>query len=416
MQAQKIDVLVIGAGIIGMTAALELQKAGRQVTVIDRAEPGMGCSYGNAGWITPCFAMPLPQPGMFFKSIGWLLDPDSPLYIKPTPSWQLVRWMTNFLMSMNHKKLEQSVSVLAEISKYSLDWFAALDKRSPDFGFDRKGLLMVSAKDSGVDAAKIEMDLMAARGIPGRMLNGEEILALEPALKPGLKGGVYFNTEAHAEPLDTVKAVVKEFEAAGGKVLSRHEVFDFEFSGDRVSKVVTTKGTFDAELIVFALGTWSRTLAKRLRVTIPILGGKGYHLITDSFDVKPKHPIMILERKIAVTPRANSVRLAGTLELVGNDDSISPRRLQGILRGSQEYMHMKPEPVITDIWRGLRPCTPDGVPMIGPSKKYSNLHYSLGHQMLGLQSAPGSAKLLGDIVLKRAPIADPYPFRPERYE
>ncbi|HVK60024.1 MAG TPA: FAD-dependent oxidoreductase [Bdellovibrionales bacterium] len=416
MQAQKVDVLVIGAGIIGMTAALELQKAGRQVTVIDRAEPGMGCSYGNAGWITPCFAMPLPQPGMFIKSIGWLLDPESPLYIKPRPSLQLVSWLTRFLFAMNDKRLRESVAVLADISKYSLEWFDQLNQRSQSFGFDRKGLLMVSAKESGVESAKVEMDLMAERGIPGRMMTGDDILALEPALRPGLKGGVYFPTEAHAEPLDTVKAVVKEFEAAGGTILSRREVYDFEFQGGRVSKVFTTKGVFDAELIVFALGTWSRTLASRLRVSIPILGGKGYHLITDSFEKKPSHPIMILERKIAVTPRANSVRLAGTLELVGHDDSITPRRLNAILTGSQEYLHMKPNPSVSEVWRGLRPCTPDGVPMIGFSKKYSNLFYSLGHQMLGLQSAPGSAKLAGDLIMGRTPDTDPRPFRAERYE
>ncbi|MES2856196.1 MAG: FAD-dependent oxidoreductase [Bdellovibrionota bacterium] len=417
MQTQKVDVLVIGAGIIGMTAALELQKSGRKVTVIDRGEPGMGCSYGNAGWITPCFAMPLPQPGMFIKSIGWLLDPDSPLYIKPQVSWSLARWMLGFLAAMNHKRLEESVTVLTDISKYSLDWYRDLAARTQaPFGYDQKGLLMVSGTDSGVDAAKIEMDLMNNRGIPGRFLNGEEVLALEPALKPGLKGGVYFPTEAHAEPLDTVKSIVKEFEAAGGTILSRREVYDFEFQGTRISKVCTTRGDFDAELVVFALGTWSRTLASRLRVSIPILGGKGYSLITDSFEVKPKHPIMILERKIAVTPRANSVRLAGTLELVGHDDAITPRRVQNIIKGSQEYLHMKPDPVVSEIWRGLRPCTPDGVPMIGFSKKHSNLFYSLGHQMLGLQSAPGSAKLAGDLIMGRTPNTDPRPFRPERYE
>src|SRR5258708_6109600 len=97
MEAKKVDVLIVGAGIIGMTLALELQKNGRQVLVIDKGEPGFGCSYGNAGWVTPCFSMPLPQPGMFFKSIGWLFNPDSPLYIKPEPSWLLLKWMAYFL-------------------------------------------------------------------------------------------------------------------------------------------------------------------------------------------------------------------------------------------------------------------------------------------------------------------------------
>lgn len=417
MQAKKVDVLVIGAGIIGMTTALELQKQGRQVTVIDRGEPGMGCSYGNAGWITPCFAMPLPQPGMFWKSIGWLMNPDSPLRIKPVPSVQLAKWMLNFLFNMNERKLRESVAVLSDISKYSLDWYRELSGRSSEtFGFDQKGLLLVSGNEDGLQGAKIEMDLMAERGIPGRLMTGEEISAMEPALKPGLKGGVYFPTEAHAEPLDTVKSIVREFESLGGVVESRREVYDFVFANGKIEQVITTRGAYSPDLIVFALGTWSRTLARALRVSIPILGGKGYSMITPSFDVKPKHPIMIVERKIAVTPRADSVRLAGTLELVGHDDSITPRRVNNILKGSQEYMHMKANPEIREVWRGLRPCTPDGVPMVGFSKKHSNLFYTLGHQMLGLQSAPGSAKLAADLIMGKPTITDPKPFRPERFE
>ncbi len=414
--ATKVDCLVIGAGIIGLSIAHELQKSGRQVLVIDKGEPGMGCSYGNAGWITPCFAMPLPQPGMFLKSIGWLLNPDSPLYIKPQPSWLLFRWMMGFLAAMNETRLRSAVAVLTDISKYSLTFYKELADRAPQtFGFDQKGLLMVSKGEDGLRAAEIEMQLMQERGIPGKLLNGEEVSALEPALKPGLKGGVYFPSEAHSEPLETVKALAREFEAAGGRIQTRTEVFDFGFEGSKITEVATTRGVFKSDLIVLATGTWSYPMAKRLRVSVPILGGKGYSLITNSFETKPTHPIMIVERKIAVTPRADSVRLAGTLELVNQDDSITSRRMNNILNGSQEYMHMQKGPEVREIWRGLRPCTPDGVPMIGYSKRWSNLFYNVGHQMLGLQSAPGSARLGADLILGRSPITDAKPFRPERF-
>jgi D-amino-acid dehydrogenase len=416
--AHKVDALVIGAGIIGMTTALELQKQGRQVVVIDRlAEVGMGCSYGNAGWITPCFAMPLPQPGMFWKSIGWLLNPDSPLYIKPEPSWLLMRWMTSFLFAMNQKRLLESVAVLTDISKYSLEFYKQLSLSAPQtFGFEQKGLLLVSANQNGLAAAENEMKLMGDRGIPGRRLSGEETLALEPSLRSIVKGGVYFPTEAHAEPLATVRAVADEFQRLGGRILPRTEVYDFEMSGDRIAKVMTTRGAFNAETVVLSMGTWSRVIARRLQVSVPLLGGKGYSMITTSFETKPVHPVMIVERKIAITPRADSVRMAGTMEIVDQDEGITSRRVNAIINGTKEYMKTSPEVEVSEVWRGLRPCTPDGVPMVGYSKKWSNLFYNVGHQMLGLQSAPGSARLAADLVMRRSTYTDARPFRPERFE
>ena len=414
---KKVDVLVLGGGIIGASVARELQKDGRKVVLLDRGQPGLGCSYGNAGWITPCFAMPLPQPGMLWKSLGWLLNPESPLYIKPEPSWLLARWMFSFLQAMNQRRMLESVAVLAELSKYSLQAYGELAQRNPGaFGFEQKGLLMVSGTNSGLRDAELEMKLMADQGIPGRKLTSDDIASMEPALKPGLKGGVYFPSEAHAEPLATVQTLINEFIALGGELLPQTEVFDFNFSGQRISEVITTRGSFEADLVVLALGTWSHALAKRLQVSVPILGGKGYSMIVDDFSVKPKHPIMILERKIAVTPRTDSVRLAGTLELVDQDESITARRVRAILRGANEYMHVSKEPTIREVWRGLRPCTPDGVPMIGFSNKWTNLVYNTGHQRLGLQSAPGSGRLAADLIAGRPPLTNPRPFRPERFE
>ncbi len=417
MDAEKQDVLVIGGGIIGVSVARELQAAGRKVVLIDRASIGMGCSYGNAGWITPCFAMPLPQPGMFFKSIGWLLDSESPLHIQPQLNPVLFRWLWHFMRSMNRKKMRESVAVLADLSKYSLNFYQELSARSkPTMSFEKRGLLMVSANQAGLDHAKLEMELMQERGIPGEFLSREALLAKEPSLKNIVKGGVYFRDEAQVEPFATTTTIAEEFVQLGGRLLPNTEVYDFEVSKERITKVLTTRGAFSADLIVMATGSWSKEIMKRLQINLPILGGKGYSMIIDKGERKPQHPIMIVERKIAVTPRADSIRLAGTLELVDQDFSISPVRLNAIYRGAKEYLHLTEESGPRETWRGLRPCTPDGVPVIGPSQKLSNLFYCTGHQLLGLQSAPGSARLLVDLILKRVPVVDPYPFRSTRFE
>lgn len=417
-RATKVDVLVVGGGIVGACVARELQASGRQVLLVERGTIASGCSYANAGWLTPCFAMPLPQPGMFWKSIGWLLDPESPLYIHPSPSPRLARWMFRFLLAMNTKQMLKSIEVLTEISKYSLDFYRDLGTRRP-IGFESRGLLMVSGTRAGLDHAELEMDLMSARGINGRKLLQEEILNFEPALKSVVKGGVYFPDEAQTEPYPTTQAVMDEFQALGGKSLTQTEVYEFEVRDRRVTRVRTTQGDFSPELLVMAAGAWSADLAKQVGMRIPILGGKGYSMNIEMRERKPKHPIMIVEKKIAVTPRAESVRLAGTLELVDQNFSISPHRVQAIYRGAQEYMHIEADALAKgprDVWRGLRPCTPDGVPVIGASKRRSNLFYCMGHQLLGLQSAPGSARLAADLIVGRAPLTDPRPFRAERFE
>ncbi len=414
MEMRKADVLVLGAGIVGVSLAHKLQSSGRQVTVVDLNNVGMGCSYGNAGWMTPCFAMPLPQPGMFFKSIKWMLDPESPLYIKPEANPLLVRWLLYFMKCMNHKTMDKSIEVLTEISKESLKFYKELSQRQ-SFGFDQKGLLMVSATNEGLQDAIVEMELMAKRGIEGKQLSADEIYEFEPAFKKKvLKGGVYFPREAHAEPLQTVQKIFAEFEAMGGK-FHKAEIYDFEFEKDKIKKVMTTQGALEAEVVVMAMGTWSRLLTRKLEVPIPILGGKGYSLIVENFKTKPLHPIMIVEKKLAITPRVDSVRVAGTLELVDQDYSITKRRVDAMMKGAQLFFDFTGEPKVRELWRGLRPCTPDGVPMVGFSKKWKNLFFSAGHQMLGLQSAPGSARLACELILGKTPYVDPEPFAPDRF-
>lgn len=411
------DVLIIGGGIVGMACAYELSSRGARVTVIDKGEIGMGCSYGNAGWITPCFAMPLPMPGMFLKAMGWLMDPDSPLYIKPSFDPLLARWLFRFLWSMNSPQMLRSVKALTEISTFSVEAYEKLDQKfQGSFGFEKKGLLMVSQTEGGVNAAMQEMELVAQHGIPGQLLNPDEIRKLEPALTGPLLGGVYFPSEAHAEPLALVRALAEGAQKNGAQILPRTEVFDFDIRDDgKIQSVRTTRGWLKADQYVLATGSWSTSMAKRLKLRVPVLGGKGYALIVKPFAPAPKIPIMLVERKIAVTPRKDSVRLAGTLELVNQDDSITPRRVNAISQGAGMFMSLPENPEITEVWRGLRPCTPDGVPLIGRTRRYQNLTLCTGHQMLGVQSAPGSARLAADIVLGSTPSFDPYPFRADRF-
>jgi D-amino-acid dehydrogenase len=415
------DVLVIGGGITGVTLARELQSRGRQVRLLERSRIGQACSLGNAGWVTPCFAMPLPQPGMLLKSLRWLLDSSSPLYIHPAPSLTLARWLWRFGLSMNRRKMLRSIEVLTAVSKHSLEFYSELASRSPkSLAFEKRGLLMVSSTDAGLASARSEMELMARQQIPGRWMERDELLSFEPVLRPMIRGGVYFPEEAQIDPLQATLAVANEFKALGGIIHEDHEVFDIELGPKAaITRVRSTQGDFKPALVVLASGSWSPSIVRRLGLSVPILGGKGYSMTLNAARA-PSTPIMIVERKIAVTPFPGKLRVAGTLELVDQDMGISPGRVAAIHRGAHEYLDLtgneNTQAEAHEIWRGLRPCTPDGVPIVGGSSRISNLFYCTGHQMLGLQSAPGTARLAADLISGTAPLTDPAPFSARRFE
>jgi D-amino-acid dehydrogenase len=415
VQNTKYDLIVIGGGIIGTSTACEAASRGQKVLLIEKGHIGKGCSYGNAGWMTPCFAMPLPMPGLLLKSMKWMLDPEGPLYIKPSLSPDLAYWLFAFMRNMNEKQAARAIAGLVGLSKTSLTAYKNLGAKHPEVHFEQKGLLMVNRNKAGVAAALDEMHRVADHGIPGKALNSDEILALEPALKGPFAGGVYFPEEAMGEPLKVIEALASDLKSKNGVILEECEFLGFNQSGAKVNSISTTLGQFSAEKYVLATGSWSKDMSRMLGLRIPILGGKGYAIISPKLEQQPKIPIMYLEKKIAITPRSNSLRLAGTLELVDQDFSITERRVKAIERGSREILHLPEKIQVQEVWRGLRPCTPDGVPLIGAHPKLSNLYLNVGHQMLGLQTGYGSGLMMADIIDGKTKDYDMGLFAPDRF-
>lgn len=406
MQNKEVDILIVGAGIIGTAVGAELSRRGAKVCVIDKGSVGMGCSYGNAGWMTPCFAMPLPMPGMLLKSMKWLLDPESPLYIKPSLSLDLASWLFQFMKAMNETQAKRAVDALVVLSQKSLTEYEKLGQKYPEIHFQQKGLMMVSRTQAGVAAAVEELNYVKNIGVPGKVLNADDIQQMEPALKSPLLGGVYFPQEAMAEPFRVVQALAQEIRSHGGEILENCELLDLEVTNGKVEKVLTSQGNIRARQVVVATGSWSKSLASMLRLRVPILGGKGYAMIVPTLEKQPQYPIMLVEKKIAITPRENSLRIAGTLELVDQDFSITQKRVENIKKGAREFLHLPDKLEVQELWAGLRPCTPDGVPLIGYHKNISNLVMAVGHQMLGLQSGAGTGLLVADIIEGKTPFVD----------
>ena len=412
--------LVTGSGIIGACTALELLRRGEKVTLIDAGEPGHGCSFGNAGWLTPCFAMPLPAPGVFRQALRWCLDPESPLRVPPGLAFTHAPWLLRFAAATRRDHFEAATRALTELSLASLETYAAfaadLEHRGePGFGFTRAGLLLACESAKGLAAAHEELRLAALQGIRGEALDARAMRLREPSLIGPLAGGVYFPDEAHVRPLQTVQAIVREFTRLGGELRVGVTLHGFVTAAGRITHARTDRGDIAVRHVVLATGSWSRVLGERLGVHAPILGGKGYSMLAPPLTPAPRSPIMLLERKVAITPYPDATRIAGTLELVARDDGVSPRRVAAILAAARRALPLPADAAITPAWSGLRPCTPDGMPIIGRVPRFENLTLVAGHQMLGLQSAPATAQLAADLVRGTRPSFDPAPFRADRF-
>jgi D-amino-acid dehydrogenase len=411
----KQDVAIIGGGVIGMACAVELARRGVQVTVLERDRVGHGCSYGNAGWLTPSQAVPLADPSMLLKSFKWMFDPDSPLYIQPRLDPGLARWLIEFLLASRKSKFERGAAALVELCRVSVDLWEQLATRSSEpFGFERRGLLAVYENPASLEAARRAVDLVCRSGVRAERWTADEIRDREPAVTGPQVGGYFYPDDAQCEPYLAVKALETDARALGVRVLEGTEVYRIS-SGGGCRRLTTTRGEICPGQIVIATGAWSEALGRMLGLRLPVIGAKGYSVVLPPGDPHPRRSIYLVERKIAVNPHRDALRIAGTLELVRDDFSINARRVDVILQGAKAMLNIAEAPARREIWRGLRPCTPDGMPAIGRARGRGDVWLATGHQMAGLKAAPGTGLLLAQLMTGEAPRFDPEPFRADRY-
>ena len=416
--APKTDVLIIGGGVIGTACAYYLTQRDVRVTLIDKGPIGFGCSYGNAGLIVPSHGLPLPMPGAVRQALGWMFRPDSPLYIKPRLSWELARWLFRFLRSANERHLHYAAEVLVELARHSLALFETLGETegvAEEIGFEKRGALYVCNSHGALDAVRHEMELVGSLGVPGRAVDAAELRQMQPALTGPIVGGTWFEHEAHAEPLKVVQTLARLAEERGATILPWTEVIDVQRRGRQIEAIRTTRGRLVADEYVLATGSWTPPLAHALKLRVPIQPGKGYALIVEPWSTSPTVPLFLVEPKVAVTPRAGSIRLAGTMELAGLDEKISTRRADAIARGARLFLNLPDPPAVTETWRGLRPCTPDGLPVIGRTPQCENLVLAAGHAMLGLTLSTGTGQLVADLITNQQPRINPQPFSATRF-
>lgn len=413
---EAVDIAIVGGGVVGLAAAYELARRGATVAVLERGRLGFGCSYGNAGWLTPSLAVPLPAPGMFLKSLRWMLDPESPLYIQPRLDPGLVRWLIGFLLATRRSRFLPGVEALVGLCRASVDsWEELARERGNDFGFARLGLLCVYENAAGLAAARASAELVGRHGVRHEIWTSAQVKEHEPAVVGVQVGAIYYPDDAHCEPYKAVLAMAAAARDAGATLYEGAEVYGAEVHDGGVQSLRTTRGEIRAREVVLAAGAWCEDLGRLLGRRVPILGAKGYSLLLPRLDPHPTRSIYLAERKVAINPHADALRIAGTLELVDGDLSINQRRVNAIVRGARGMLSLPEKLAVSELWRGLRPCTPDGMPLIGRARGTRNLWLATGHQMTGLKTAPGTGKLLAALMTGETPGFDPRPFRADRY-
>jgi D-amino-acid dehydrogenase len=391
-------VTILGAGVIGLSTALYCARRGMKVTVIEKKPRQRdGCSFGNAGMIVPSHFIPLAAPGMVKLGLKWMWNPESPFYIKPRLNLDLITWGLEFWKASTKGRVDAAAPVLRDLSLLSRQCYEELDL---DFGLVKKGLLMLCKKQQTLDE-EAHMAAMANQlGIPAEVLDAKATAALDPAVTMDVCGSVFFAKDCHLLPGRFIAAIEVELVKLGVEMLWETEVLGFEEESQVLRAVKTSRGQVEGQELVLCGGVWSAELAKELSLKIPMQAGKGYSLTLTDPKQLPELCSICTEARLAVTPMDGSLRVGGTMEMAGTDESITPRRVRGITQAFPDYFPAFSASDFAGVkpWSGLRPVSPDGMPYIGRTQLWKNLTIATGHAMMGLSLAPASGKIVADVL------------------
>lgn len=409
------EVLILGGGVIGLCSALYLLEAGQRVRIIERSHVGAGASHGNCGTLTPSHAPPLAAPGMVLKGLRWMLTPDAPLYVKPRIDPELWRWLLHFAARCNRSDWRDSTAKRAVLLNVSRQLLAdAVTRHGLDCEHSDTGLTYVFRTQALFDHIANDLPALAEFGIRAEVHDGARVERDEPALKPGVAGGIFFPDDGHLRPDLYLAALTDRIRALGGVIEEGVSFERLDITQGRVEAVHTSAGVHRPREVVFALGAWSPAFADQLGLKLPIQPGKGYSITYTRPTRAPKRPMVLKERSVCVTTWAHGYRLGSTMEFSGYDESLNRVRLDALERGAAEFLHEPVGATKQEEWFGWRPMTWDDLPLIGRVPRARNLLLATGHGMMGISMSAVSGHLVADLICGRDPIIDPAIVEPTR--
>jgi D-amino-acid dehydrogenase len=406
---------VIGAGIVGIACASYLQRAGYRVTIVDSRPPGEGCSFGNAGLISPGACVPFSMPDLLWQVPRFLADPLGPLAVRWAYLPQALPWLVRFLAAGRPRRVREVSRAMAALHGRCFDAYAPLVKAAGAADLIRQsGQLYVSKRENGALGDALSRSLREEAGVKVEAIGPAELRQLEPALSPDYKSGLFFPDNGHSlNSFRLVQVLAEQVVRDGGDIL-RRTVGGFRFDAEKPSALLTDAGELPLDRLVIAAGAWSHRLTELLGTAIPLEAERGYHVMLPNPGVQPRLPISNKDHSFAATPMENGLRFAGTVEIGGVDAPPDYRRAKILLRhGKAMYPDLNTEGMTE--WMGCRPSLPDGLPIIDVSPKFPSVFFAFGHSHYGLMGAAITGKLIAELASGAPPSIDLAPYRASRF-
>ena len=410
-------VVVLGAGLLGVTSAYFLRQQGHDVTVIDRqATPAAETSFANGGQISVSHAEPWANPGAPLKVLKWLGHEDAPLLFRIRADMRQWLWGLQFLRECTPARTRHNIEQIVRLGTYSRDTLQAL-RRDIGLEYDERmqGILHFYTSQKEFDGAEGPAAQMRALGCDRRVISADEAVRLEPALRhirPQLAGATYTAEDESGDANRFARELVGRCEADGVQFLMSHTVTALRAAAGRIDHVEATDadGRFQrvrGDAYVLAMGSLSPLYAAPLGIRLPIYPAKGYSVTLPVKDEAMAHQVSLTddEYKLVFSRLGNRLRIAGTAELNGYDRDLNRVRCEAIVRRTEELFPGAGDTEQAQFWTGLRPATPSNVPIVGRSK-LPNLYLNTGHGTLGWTHSCGSGKSIARIVSGLQPEVD----------
>jgi len=416
MSKRDTDVLVLGGGVIGLSCAFYLLRAGRSVRVLERAGAGDATSHGNCGTLTPSHAAPLASPATLLKGLKWMLRPDAPLYIRPRADPALAAWLLRFASRCNRRDWWRSARAKGALLVRSRELIGQLVREEGlDCGFKDSGLRYVYRDEEFFAEDRAGLEDLRELGVASRVLDGAQLAAAEPALREGMAGAIEFPDDAQLRPERYTAELARRVRELGGEIVEGAAVEALLVERGAVVGARTVQGEERAPDVIVALGPWSSNFLAPYGVRLPIQPGKGYSQTYSPPSPAPNMPLVLREHSVCVTAWEDGFRLGSTMEFSGYDEALNLTRLEALERGARDYLREPVGPQLRERWYGWRPMTYDDLPVLGATPKLQRLWLATGHGMMGMGMSAVTGEMLAAMVCGRATALDPAPYLVTRF-